>query len=127
MSLLIDEAKDLMEHGYHERAIQMFREGVELEPGPEMTGSILDNLGYCFLTLGWFEEAAKSYFKYLKIHPSDIDGRFFLASAPPSPSSFLLSTTIPMERSSLRMGQFSMIKGGSFQCNSTPDAIINSS
>ena len=44
-------------------------------------GSILDDLGYCFLTLGWFGEAVKSFSEYLKIRPSDIDGRFFLASA----------------------------------------------
>jgi tetratricopeptide (TPR) repeat protein len=46
-----------------------------------MRGSILDALGYCHLSLGWFEEAPKAFSEYLKIHPSDIGGRFFLASA----------------------------------------------
>ena len=80
MSLLIDEAKDLMEQGYYERAAQILQECLQLELGLETRGSILDDLSYCFLRLGWFEEAAKAFTEYLKIRPSDIDGKFFLAS-----------------------------------------------
>jgi tetratricopeptide (TPR) repeat protein len=46
-----------------------------------MRASILNESGYCCLRLGWFEEAATSFSEYLKIHPLDNDGRFFLASA----------------------------------------------
>jgi tetratricopeptide (TPR) repeat protein len=46
-----------------------------------MRALILNDLGYCFLRLGWYEEAVKVYIDYLKIYPTDNDARFFLASA----------------------------------------------
>jgi tetratricopeptide (TPR) repeat protein len=48
---------------------------------PKRKAAILDDLGYCFLRLGWFEEAAKVYTEYPNILPFDNDARFFLASA----------------------------------------------
>ena len=52
LSLLIDEAKDLMEQGHYERAAQIFQECLQLELGSKMRVSILDDLGYCLLRLG---------------------------------------------------------------------------
>jgi tetratricopeptide (TPR) repeat protein len=42
---------------------------------------ILGDIGYCFLRLGWYEDAVKAYTQYLQIYPTDNDARFFLASA----------------------------------------------
>ena len=51
-----------------------------MEDEPEWRAAILNELGYCFLRLGWFEDAVKIYKEYLEFLPSDNDGRFFLAS-----------------------------------------------
>ena len=61
--------------------MRKLQECLHLKPESEMRGSILDNLGYCFLKLGWFEEAAITFSENLRIFPSDNGGRFFLASA----------------------------------------------
>lgn len=78
---LFDEARHLMEQGDHERAVRMFQKCLNSGPEPKMRASILNESGYCCLRLGWFQEAATSFSEYLKIHPLDNDGRFFLASA----------------------------------------------
>jgi tetratricopeptide (TPR) repeat protein len=52
-----------------------------LEEEPGWRTAILDDLGYCFLKLGWFEEAIKVYTQLLKANPANNDSRFFLASA----------------------------------------------
>jgi tetratricopeptide (TPR) repeat protein len=78
---LFDEAGHLIEQEDHECAVKMLQNCLNLGPEPKMRVSILNELGYCCLRLGWFEEAAISFSEYLKIHPSDNDGRFFLASA----------------------------------------------
>jgi tetratricopeptide (TPR) repeat protein len=79
--VLFDEARHLIEEGDHERAVKMLQKCLNLGPEPKMRASILNDFGYCSLRLGWFEEAATSFSEYLKIHPLDNDGRFFLASA----------------------------------------------
>jgi tetratricopeptide (TPR) repeat protein len=52
-----------------------------LENEPENRPVILNSLGYCFLRLGWFEEAVKVYTELLRADPFDNDSRFYLASA----------------------------------------------
>jgi len=79
--LLLDEAQHLITQGYYEDALQKLQKCLQLESGPTKRTAILDLTGYCFLRLGWYEEAVKVYTEYLKIYPMDNDGRFFLASA----------------------------------------------
>ena len=38
-------------------------------------------MGYCFLSLGWYEEAVRVFAQYLETSPFDNDARFYLASA----------------------------------------------
>jgi tetratricopeptide (TPR) repeat protein len=78
---LFGEARHLIEQGDHECAVRIFQKCLHLGPEPKMRASILNESGYCCLRLGWFQEAATSFSEYLKIHPLDNDGRFFLASA----------------------------------------------
>lgn len=78
---LFDEARHLIEQEDHECALRILQKCLYLDPEPKIRGSILDDLGYCYLSLGWFEEAAKIFSEYLRICPFDNDARFFLASA----------------------------------------------
>ena len=70
-----------MDHEHYEDAVIKLQQCIQLEREPKRRVTILDDLGYCFLRLGWFEEAVKIYKEYLKLLPFDNDGRFFLASA----------------------------------------------
>ena len=81
ITILFNEARLLIEQGDHERAVTILQDCLHLGPESNMRASILDNLGYCFLRLGWFGDAAKTFSEYVKIYPSDNDARFFLASA----------------------------------------------
>ena len=81
ISVLMKEARYSIEHGHHEDAVLKLQKCLQLEDEPGWRAAILDELGYCFLKLGWFEEAVKIYKEYLELLPSDNDGRFFLASA----------------------------------------------
>ncbi len=78
---LMKEAYRLIDLGYYEDAIPHLQRCSGLKVGAIKRETILDNLGYCFLRLGWYEDAVKVYTQYLKIYPNDSDGRFFLASA----------------------------------------------
>ncbi len=55
---LFDEARHVIEQGDHECAVKMLQKCLHLGPEPKMRASILNDLGYCCLRLGWFEEAA---------------------------------------------------------------------
>jgi len=81
ISVLMKEARHSMDHEHFEDAVLKLQRCLQLEDEPESRAAILHDLGYCFLKLGWFEEAVNAYTEYLKILPSDNDGRFFLASA----------------------------------------------
>lgn len=81
ITALFDEARHLIEQRDHECAVKMLQKCLHLGPEPKMRALILNDLGYCFLRLGWYEEAVKVYIDYLKIYPTDNDARFFLASA----------------------------------------------
>jgi len=81
LSAVMKEARHSMDHEDFEEAVPKLQRCLQLEDEPEGRAAILDDLGYCSLRLGWFEEAVKIYSEYLTILPSNNDGRFYLASA----------------------------------------------
>jgi len=81
ISVLMKKARHSMDHEHFEDAVIKLQRCLQLEDEPDSRAAILDDLGYCFLKLGWFEEAVKIYKEYLELLPFDNDGRFFLASA----------------------------------------------
>jgi tetratricopeptide (TPR) repeat protein len=81
ISVLIKEARHSMNHEHFEDAVLKLQQCLQLEDEPKGRLPILDDLGYCFLKLGWYEEAAKVYTQLLKANPADNDSRFYLASA----------------------------------------------
>ena len=81
ISVLMKEARHSMHHEHFDDAVIKLQRCLQLEDEPESRATILNDLGYCFLKLDWFEEAVKIYKEYLRLLPSDNDGRFFLASA----------------------------------------------
>lgn len=70
-----------LEGAQFEDAVLKLQRCLQLEDETKGRASILDELGYCFLRLGWFEEAVKVYTQLVKANQSDNDLRFFLASA----------------------------------------------
>jgi len=78
---IMEDSRRLMEQRDYERAAQNLQRCLLLEPGSERRASILGDLAYCLLRLGWFEEAIRVCAEYLKIRPTDNDARFYLASA----------------------------------------------
>jgi tetratricopeptide (TPR) repeat protein len=81
ITALFDEARHLIEQRDHECAVKMLQKCLYLGPESKMRTLILNDLGYCFLRLGWYEDAVKAYTQYLQIYPSNNNARFFLASA----------------------------------------------
>ena len=81
ISALMNEARHSMNHGHFEHAVIRLRRCLQLEDEPKNRPTILNDLGYCFLKLEWFEDAVRIYTHLLKTDPSDNDLRFFLASA----------------------------------------------
>jgi len=81
ISVLIKEARHSMNHEHFEDAVLKLQRCLQLEEEPKSRAAILGDLGYCFLRLGWFEEAVKVYTQLLKANPADNDSRFYLASA----------------------------------------------
>ena len=81
ISDFMKEARHSMNHEHFEDAILKLQRCLQLENEPESRAKIFNDLGYCFLKLGWFEEAVKVYTKLLKANPTNNDSRFFLASA----------------------------------------------
>ena len=78
---LIKEARRCMDEGYYEEAISKLQKCLSMGIGLKDKLAVFNELGYCFLHLGWFEDAAKIYNKILEVNPSDNDSRFFRASA----------------------------------------------
>ena len=81
ISALMNEARHSMDCEDFEDAVIKLQRCLQLEDEPESRATILNDIGYGFLKLGWFEEAVKTFGEYLKLLPFDDDGRFFLASA----------------------------------------------
>jgi tetratricopeptide (TPR) repeat protein len=81
ISILIKEARHSTDHEHFENPVIKLQWCLQSEDESESRAAILRELGYCFLRLGWFEDAVKVYKEYLKLLPVDNDGRFFLASA----------------------------------------------
>jgi len=81
ISVLMKEARHSMAHEHFEDAVLKLQRCLQLEEEPKSRAAILDELGYCSLRLGWFEEAVKVYTQLLKANPANNDSRFYLASA----------------------------------------------
>jgi tetratricopeptide (TPR) repeat protein len=81
ISVLMKEARHSMDHEHFEDAVLKLQRCLQLEEEPKSRAAILRDLGYCFLRLGWFEDAVKIYKECLELLPSNNDDRFFLASA----------------------------------------------
>jgi tetratricopeptide (TPR) repeat protein len=81
ISVLIKEARHSMDHEHFEDAVLKLQRCLQLEEEPKSRVTILNELGYCFLRLGWFEDAVKVYTQLLKANLANNDSRFFLASA----------------------------------------------
>jgi tetratricopeptide (TPR) repeat protein len=81
INMLIREAYCLIDHGYYQEAAIEFRRCLQLECDAQKRAAFLKELGYCYLRLGWFEDATKVYKQLLEVYPHDADLRFFLASA----------------------------------------------
>jgi len=78
---IMEDSHRLIEQRDYERAAQDLQRCLLLEPGLERRASILNDLGYACLRLGWFEEAIRVCAEYLKLRPTDNDVRFYLARA----------------------------------------------
>jgi tetratricopeptide (TPR) repeat protein len=81
ISTLMKVARHSMDYDHFEDAVIKLQRCLQLENEPESRTTILNDLGYCFLRLGWFEEAVKVYTELLRADPFDNDSRFYLASA----------------------------------------------
>ncbi len=81
ISFLMNEAHDSIDYEHFEDAVPKLQRCLRLENEPENRTTILKDLGYCFLRLGWFEDATEVFAKLLKADPWDNDSRFYLASA----------------------------------------------
>ena len=81
ISVMMKEARHSMDHEDFEDAVLKLQHCLHLEDEPMGRTTILNELGYCFLRLGWFEEAAKVYTQLLKANSAENDSRFYLASA----------------------------------------------
>ena len=74
----------LVDHEYFIEAIPKLQQCLgmlEMLDEPEAKGRVMFELGCCFLSLSWYNEAVQIYSEYLKDFPFDTDARFFLASA----------------------------------------------
>lgn len=81
IDILLEDARNLMDQEYFEETILKLQKVLRLEMTPKKRAAILKELGYCYLRLGWYEDAVKVYKQLLKVYPHDADMRFFLASA----------------------------------------------
>ena len=80
VSVLMKEARHSIDHEHFEDAVLKLQRCLQLEDQPESRAAILRELGYCFLRLGWFEEAIKVYTQLLKANPANNDSRFYKLS-----------------------------------------------
>jgi tetratricopeptide (TPR) repeat protein len=79
--MIMKEANRLIDQGYYQEAAIEFRRCLQLERDAQKRTTFLKELGYCYLRLGWFEDATEVYKQLLEVSPHDADLRFFLASA----------------------------------------------
>jgi tetratricopeptide (TPR) repeat protein len=79
--VITKEGQWLIDQGCYEEAAIEFLRCVSLERDPLKRAASLKELGYCYLRLGWFEDAIKIYKELLEVYPHDPDIRFYLASA----------------------------------------------
>lgn len=79
--MIMREARRLRDQGYYEEAATEFQRCLRLECDAVKKVAIFGDIGYCFLRLGWYEDAVRIYAACLKICPTDNDTKFFLASA----------------------------------------------
>jgi len=79
--MITGEAYCLIDQGCYQEAAIEFLRCAPLERDPLKRAASLKELGYCYLRLGWFEDAMKIYKQLLEVYPDDADIRFFLASA----------------------------------------------
>jgi len=80
ISDLIKEARHSMDYEHFDDAVIKLQRCLQLEGEPKSRAAILHDLGYCFLRLGWFEEAIKVYTQLLKANPANNDSRFYKLS-----------------------------------------------
>ncbi len=78
---LIEEASHLIDQGFYEEAIPKLNHFLQVEDHPSARRPVLYELGYCFLRMGWHEDAVKIFSQYLETFPFDNDARFYLATA----------------------------------------------
>jgi tetratricopeptide (TPR) repeat protein len=74
------EASHLIDQGFFEEAISRLNQCLLVEDGPDERADILCELGFCFLRMGWYEDAVKIFSQHLQANPFDNDSRFYLAS-----------------------------------------------
>jgi len=79
--MITGESYCLIDQGCYQEAAIEFLRCAPLERDPLKRAASLKELGYCYLRLGWFEDAMKIYKQLLEVYPDDADIRFFLASA----------------------------------------------
>jgi tetratricopeptide (TPR) repeat protein len=79
--VITKEGHWLIDQGCYEEAAIEFLRSVPLERDPLKRAASLKELGYCYLKLGWFEDAVKVYKELVEVYPHDSDIRFYLASA----------------------------------------------
>ncbi len=80
ITILLENARHLIDQSYYEEAVTNLQKCLRLEIEPEMRVATLDPVGYCYLRLGWYEDAIKVYKQLLEVYPHDPDIRFYLAS-----------------------------------------------
>jgi tetratricopeptide (TPR) repeat protein len=73
-------AGQLIDEGYFEEAVSILIRYLSLDHDLEEQGQTFCELGFCFLSMGWHEDAVGLLSQYLETAPSDNDARFYLAS-----------------------------------------------
>jgi tetratricopeptide (TPR) repeat protein len=79
--VITKEGHWLIDQGCYEEAAIEFLRCSRSERNPLKRIASFKELGYCYLRLGWFEDAVKIYKELLESYPHDADIRFYLASA----------------------------------------------
>jgi len=79
--IIMEEARCLINQDNYEEVLTKLQSCLQDESKLNSGWFILNELGYCYLRLGWFKEAVEAFDQYLKDNPSDADARFFRASA----------------------------------------------
>jgi tetratricopeptide (TPR) repeat protein len=78
---LIEKAQSSIDYGDYEAAIPLLQNALETDDLLISDSSCLNDLAYCYLRLGWFSDAIHILNRCLELDPSDLDARFYRASA----------------------------------------------